>query len=168
MKKITYLVAIVYFMITSCTKSHDGHDTPPASLNFEILGKDGKSVITSIHDTLVVSYTDNGTVNTFNLHVMKLYTNLPDTTSVSAKYNGYYITDNVLMSDLSSRSPNPVRSFNLSLNGKNIGTIYVDYWQYEANYPQPSSSALTFNNVQVNYDTTIGLPGSDINLLQMQ
>ncbi len=129
-------------------------------------------MIHSPKDNVVITYSDNNVTHTVTLSIVKLPTSLTDTTA-SPKYNGLFITDKFQMSDLSARDPNPVHTFNLSLNGVNIGVIYLDYWGYQAAYPKLSSPALTFNGVPVTEDRTVSAissisAGSNLNLLQMQ
>jgi hypothetical protein len=168
MKTFGLLLLVVLMAGSSCTKPAIKTMTVAAPLNFEIIGKDGKSMVTSKKDSITISYTENGETKLFRPSIMKLQVSETDTTSVS-KYNGLCINDNTVMSALSSRPSSPIRTFNLNLNGENLGVIYVDYWRYQAAYPQLSSPALTFNNVQVISDRSpYPVDGSDINLLQVQ
>jgi len=160
---ITFLSLLL--IVSACKKQQTKQLTTPAPLSFEIIGKDGKSMVTSKKDSVAITYSENGSHKSFNLTIEKLEVSATDTTT-SSKYNGLYITDNAFMSDLSSQSP-PVRTFNFYLNGTDLGTIYVDYWAYLGAYPHPSA-ALTFNNVPVSSDYSIGVIGSPINLLQVQ
>lgn len=142
-------------------------------MSFQFIGKMGESLVTSLKDSVKVSYTENGATKFKKLIVAKLYVgtvNGADTTRISPKYNGVYINDGVFMSSLSSREPNPIRNFNIYLNGKNMGSLYMDYWGYQRAYPKPSSNNLTFNNTPVLYDfnSDIFTYGSPVNLLQVQ
>jgi hypothetical protein len=93
-----------------------------------------------------------GSVHTSPLTIYKVQVSPTDTTSVT-KYNGFVVTDpNVTTHQgyMTSPSAAGVRNFNLYLNGKPAGTIYLDYWGYlSLNYPEPRSSTFTFNGADV-------------------
>jgi hypothetical protein len=131
----------------------------PKPLNFEVIGKDGKSMVNSLKDSITITYLDNNYSNTnktIRLSVKKLYTNFSDTTTLSSNYNGFYITDNREMSILSSQVP-PANTFNLSINGLSVGVININLKQYQATYPYLSAVALNFNNTSVSYDNGVNL-----------
>jgi hypothetical protein len=168
-----YFLLIVCISLFSCTKEKHIATTLPESVNFEFLGKDGKSLITSLKDSVKISFTENGITKFHNLVVTKFYVANsfgPDTTKTVAKYNGLIINDGRFMSNLSSRTPNPIRDFNIYLNGVNMGTIYLDYWGYQDAYPNLLSNNLKFNNIQVQVDFNPNnfVQGSPANLLQVQ
>lgn len=145
--------------------------TTPAPVFFEIIGKDGKSMVYSLNDSVKISYNDNNQLKSFTLTIMKMEVATQDASAGSLKYNGFCITDNAKMSDLSSRVPNPIHNFNLSFNRVNIGAVYLDYQNYLNAYPKLSSSTLTFNNIPVNQDNSITIKGGgnyNLNLLQVQ
>jgi len=157
----------------SCKKEKNIATTPPESMAFEFIGKDGKSLTTSLRDSVKVSYVENGITIFHALSVQKLYTfesNRLDTTKTSSKYNGLVINDGRFMSSLSSRNPNPIRNYNIYLNGTNMGILYMDYWGYQAAYPSPSSNNLMFNSTPVlnDFSGDYFSQGSPINLLQVQ
>ncbi len=108
-------------VLNSCGKRYQ-HDVAPAPLSFEIIGKDGKSMVTSLKDSVSVSCTENGVLRSYHLTVAKLRSSGSDTSAVK-KYNGLYITDNTVITNLSIQ-PNPVQDFTMSLNGVKMGEIH--------------------------------------------
>jgi hypothetical protein len=131
---------------------------PEATTLFEIVDKDGKSLVTSLKDSVKVIYTENGVAKSYKLLVFKLYAayvnGVLDTTKLSTNYNGLYIEDHS-MGILSGRDINPIRNFDIYLNGKNTGNIYRNYWE----------GVFTLNNKSVKPIATEILP---IVLLQIQ
>jgi hypothetical protein len=164
--RLTCLFISMLIVLTSCSK-HNGHDILPLPVSFEIIGKDGKSMVTSVKDSISVSYTENGVLKNYRLTVTKLRSSGSDTGAL-AKYNGLYITDNAVMTDLSIQA-NPVQDFAISLNGVKVGDIHFYYWGYLDAYPKISSANLTFNKVPTRDDRTgdYFTPGSNINLFQL-
>jgi len=170
-------IFISFFVITaisisSCAKKQLGTILIPQNMPFEFIGKDGKSLITSLKDSVKVGYVENSITKFHSLIVMKLYASSankgPDTTKLSVKYNGLVISDGAFMGDLSSRSQNPIRNYNIYLNGTNMGSLYIDYKGYLE--VSSHSSSLLFNNTSVLTDTSNDyfFPNLPINLLQMQ
>ncbi|WP_158993325.1 hypothetical protein, partial [Mucilaginibacter sp. L196] len=125
MKKITIMLALLSCIISKTTL--------PLPINMEIIGKDGKSMVTSKSDSITISYTENGVAKSFHPNILTLQ-NATDG-STASNYNGLVINDNAVMSDLSSQTINPVHNFNINLNGVDLSVIYVDYWKYEAAFP---------------------------------
>ena len=164
MKTTLFLLVLVLLIANSCGKICGCElPPPPKPLNFEVVDKNGKSVVNSLKDSVAVTYPDNNYSNTnktIRLTVKKLYTSFTDTTTISPNYNGLYVTDNGQMSILSSQAP-PANNFNLSVNGVNMGIITINYQQYQVSYPQFSAAALTFNTLPVYY-------ANGVNLLQLQ
>lgn len=170
---INLLVCTIFcFTIISCKKEGKKYTTLPESVNFAFIDKNGKSLVTSLKDSVKVSYTENGVTKFQKLLVNKLYVFINnvgvDTTRTVSKYNGLVINDGKFMSQLSSRNSNPIHNFTIYLNGINMGNIYIDYWKYEDAYPKPSSEHLTFNNIPTVDDREYPTDGSNINLLQVQ
>lgn len=158
MKKIIYLIAILYFTISSCKKPGNEY-TVPAAIYFDLIGKDGNNLIHSLKDSLSVTYVLNGVTETSWLTIYKVQTSPTDTTSVT-KYNGFVVTDRNPIDNqgyISSPSGAGVRNFNLYLNGANIGSIYLDYWGYLSSYPQPTSPTFTFKGVPVTLGSIVGI-----------
>ena len=164
MKVLIPVVIIVLLVANSCSKICGCYLPPqPKPLNFEVVDNKGKSIISTLKDSVTITYLDNNYSNlnkTVRLTVKRLYNNFTDTTNVSTNYNGLYITDNGQMSILSSQSP-AVSSFNLKVNGTDVGVIAINYTQYQASYPQFSASALSFNTLPVYYT-------NGVNLLQLK
>ncbi len=168
MSKSSRIILLIFlgislFAFTSCDKFGGGCTPVPApkTLQFEILDKDGNSLISSLKDSVSVSYQDNSipsapVTKTAPLYITKNYV-YPDTTKVSTKYNGLLIVgQNILV--LSSQLPS-LKTFTLMVNKKSVGTIFVDYAQYQSTYPNLTTAAFTFNNQNVVYDssTQVGL-----------
>lgn len=160
MKKSLFVLALVLLVSNSCRKVCGCFTPPPPKqLNFQVIGKDGKSLVKSLQDSVTITYTNNdysNTNKTLRLVIRKLYTNFSDTTTVSTNYNGLYITDFGQMSILSSQVP-PATTFSLRVNGQNVGIINVNYQQYQATYPQFSAAGLNFNNMPVSYENGVDL-----------
>lgn len=168
MKKLMVQVIGMLIIFSSCKKQGVNEITDPAPIDFEIIGKDGSSMVKSKRDSVTITYIDNNVTKVFRPSISRLQVSITDT-STASNYNGLFISDNAIMSGLSSRSPNPIYSYSLSLNGVSLGTIYVNYWQYQDAYPQLSSPAFTFNNIPVVEDTKpYFLYGSPLNLLKVQ
>ena len=169
---LSLLAAVVLF--SSCGKNPfgggGGCDPGPQmkALNFVVLDRNGNSLISTLKDSVAVTYQEVNTsnaVHTLRLTINKNYTNYPaDTTSVSAKYNGLYITDNAQLSVLSSQSP-AINTFNLSINGKSMGVIYINYSNYQMSYPNLTVDAFTFNNTQAVLDASTN---NNLELLKLQ
>jgi hypothetical protein len=160
MKTAVPILAFILLVANSCSKIC-GCELPPPfhPLNFEIVDKNGNSLVSSLKDTVSITYADNNYTNTnktIRLALRKLYTSFQDTTTVSLKYNGIYITDYGQMSILSGQNP-PVSNFNLSVNGVNEGVIYINFRQYQATFPQLSASAFTFNSMPAIYTDNLSL-----------
>src|ERR1035437_2814222 len=100
MKKIIPIFLLVLFA-NSCGKICGCFLPPsPKPLNFEVIDKNGQTVLKTLKDSVTVTYMDNNYSNlnkTISLTVRKLYTNFTDTTTVSSNYNGLYVSDNALM-----------------------------------------------------------------------
>jgi ABC-type glycerol-3-phosphate transport system substrate-binding protein len=128
----------------------DTNIDPPQPISFELFGQDGKNLMTSINDKVTITYTSvsGATVTLPKVLVEKF----PDTTA-SKKYNGLWINDYSGMSgaELSSGAYAPLKNdsknFNIVLNGKSLGSIYLDYQPFINTYPALSSTALTLNNI---------------------
>ncbi len=141
--------------ISACNKP-GYHDIPPEPIFFELVGQNGKSLVSSKNDVVSISYTDNGVTKTFNAGIYQLNASVSDT-SASKNYNGLYIMDHAGMADVElGPEPNPAHNFNLALNGVNLGTIYLDYWPFVDAYPKLSTPALTFNGIQAYEDRNAG------------
>ncbi len=125
-------------------------------MNFEILDKDGKSLIKSLTDSVSLSYTQNGVSKSIHLSIQQLKVSATDNTN-SNKYNGFFITDLGKLGSLSDLSP-AVSNFTLSVNGVAQGVLFIAYQQY---YTAPTSAYntqyFTFNNVPVTIDGTLYL-----------
>ncbi|MBS1526311.1 MAG: hypothetical protein JST19_11720 [Bacteroidetes bacterium] len=158
-RDIFSLAGFLCLAVISCKKPGVHEETVPAPIHFEVLDKSGNSLVHSIKDALVVSYTMNGTQVSSPLTIYKVQVSSTDTMSVD-EYNGFVITDldpATHQGYISSPSAAGVRNFSLSLNGRNIGTIYLDYWGYMAlSYPPPASSAFTFDGAVVKSATLSG------------
>jgi hypothetical protein len=142
----------------SCSKKQLGTvRVPPSPFFFEIIDKDGKSLVTSLKDSVKVNYVENGTTKSYNLIVNKLYATgangFPDTTKLSAKYNGLFVHDQFI-GVLSSRESSPIRNFEIYLNGKDMGTIYL-YLDYGE---KTLTATFTFKNIPIAHLTAEGLP----------
>lgn len=170
LKPILLLIVFVGTLTNSCQRIC-GCFIPPAAkpFVFELIDKNGNSLVNSIADSVVASYQDNtnfgpGSNKTLLVPIIKNYTNpYPDTLNVSSKYNGLFL-DGTGMRALSSTNT-PVNSFNISVNGKNIGTLYINYTQYQSSYPNVIAAALTFNNLPAVYDHSTG---TGLELLRLQ
>ena len=160
-------------LFSSCGKNPfggGGCDPGPQmkALNFVVIDRNGNSLVSTLKDSVSVTYLDNAstyTNKTIGLTIAKNYTNYPtDTTSVSPKYNGLYISDYGRLSALSGQSP-AINTFNLSINGKSIGVIYINYSNYQMSYPNLTVDALTFNNTQAALDASTN---NNLELLPLQ
>jgi len=195
MKTLIYFAVLLCLSISSCKKADIKAKTLPFDIYIEIIGEDGKNIIHSVNDSLMVTYTKNGITQTARLTIYKVQVSATDTTAV-AKYNGFVISDKDYAMPANDQGyisgPSgadftpPIRNFNLYLNGANIGTIYFDYWGWGSlSFPPAPSSNFTFNGVPATFDWLPGvynngsgiaseieyhtdLPGNNISVLQMQ
>jgi hypothetical protein len=154
MKTKIVILIIVLFAGDSCRKVC-GCFLPPApkSLNFEVLDKDGNSLVKSLSDSVSITYPDNNFSNkniTEKLTLRKLYTDFSDTTIRASYYNGIYITDFSRMCGLSSQNP-PANNFHLKVNGVEVGVLVYSYTQFQATYPALSKAGLSFNDAPTIY-----------------
>jgi len=138
---------LISVIITACGKGNIKATTLPAPMAFELI-YNGESMVTSFKDSVKVSYTQDGVLKFHDLYIVKLSKSDVDT-SATKDYNGLVINDKSFMGNISSLDINPIRNFNIYLNGKNMGSIYLDYWKWQDDYPKNPSSYLTFNNVPV-------------------
>jgi len=101
---------------------------------FEIVDKNGNSVIHSVNDNLSVSYVNSsGLPVTQQLDIFRVQKSATDTTR-SSDYNGFIISDG------DTRTPGKVgymsttsgdgtiTSFKLYLNNQLLGPVFFDYW----------------------------------------
>lgn len=159
--KVLWCTAIgLFFSLAACKKPGGREYTVPAKIQFEIIGKDGTSLIHSIKDSVVVTYIMNSVAYTHQLHTYKVQVSANDTTLVS-KYNGFVISDwdpATNQGYISSPSGGGVRNFNVFLNGVSIGTLYWDYWGYLSlgSPPPASSEKVTLNSHPVKWDSLTG------------
>jgi hypothetical protein len=163
MKVLNYLPLIFSLLICSCTKPGVVEKTALPGVAFQILNKKGEAMVTSHTDTVIISYTSGGSTQVFREPVIGL--NLPATYPEEIeKYHSVMASDQYSMTELSVRAQNPVHTFNLSLNGKTLGTIYFDYNAYMNALNQASSPAFTFNGVPITADVTGGM---HLNIIQL-
>ena len=177
MKKLLFLTATISVLLFSCKNNLS--PSPSVSIQpgrfYVILDKNGNNLIHSLNDNLTVSYVLNGKTVTNRLNIYKIQKSATDTTQVTSKFNGFAFSDINYNSVGQSESYivfnsiyNYVRTFNLTLNGKDAGVIYWDFNAYGAsivtnlNYiEQPTtaealaaddnitSTYFTYNNVPV-------------------
>ncbi len=168
-KKACYAIGFLCIIFISCKKPAGHEETVPAAIHFEVLDKNGNSFIHSIKDTLTVSYMLNGSNVTNRLTIYKVQVSATDTTSIN-KYNGFLITDinpsNNQGYIVTPSGGSGVRDFILILNGKNIGTIHLDYWGYlSLGYPPPLSSLFTFDGIPVPGVSFSGVYSDGVNIV---
>lgn len=161
MRILSFILTIISILFLSCDKkvvTPNCCALPIQTVLFEILSKDGKSVIISMKDstTVTISFLQNGTVKSFHPQVIKL-ADKNDTTA-SPKYNGLVMADDGQMNRYAIGSA-PVHKYNVALNNVNVGTIYIDEWG------QNNSNTFLFNNLPVLTDTSAA---HSVNLLQIQ
>ncbi len=112
-------------------------------MNIELLDKDGKSLITSLSDSVKITFTEGGISQSVGLSVKKLPVSATDATSVQ-QYNGLVINENSMISRLSSREKDQIHDFKIYLNGVSIGDINKSSVPY----------SFTFNHEDVKEDTS--------------
>ena len=157
MKKTAGILVFLFFAISlvSCHKPI-GYGPPPRApepLNFVFIGKDGKSLIHSIKDSLIIK--DGITQIPIRASIYKLQVSATDTTTV-VQYGGFIFMD--LVSFIANGSSYGRHNFDLYLNGVSEGRIYIDYYGYMSlPTPRPLSSLFTFNGVQVASGTVTGV-----------
>lgn len=150
--------------VYSCKKGESTPMISPAPVYFEIVDKNGNTMVTSTKDSVAVTYTDNNVAKVIKLSVLRLSLHHTPDTVFSKSYGGLYLSDNALMSTPSYSKTSPVRNFSISLNGTNLGTIYLDYVSYLSAYPL-ATSAFTFNGTVVTPDNSVPIvAGSYYNL----
>src|ERR1700679_1460351 len=130
-RKLTCIILLL-IIISACKKPGGRGDTIPAPIYFVVVDKDGENLIHSLKDSLVVTYSQNGTTVSKHLTIYKVQVSETDTTLVS-KYNGFIVSDweHTFVGDngyIVTPSGAGVRTFNLFLNGTNLGAMYFDYW----------------------------------------
>ena len=162
MKKAACILVFLFCAIglVSCNKPI-GSDSPPPSapLRFVLIGKDGKSLVHSVKDSVSLGYVLNGVTQTFRLTTYKVQVSPTDTTKVTP-YGGFAILDldtygHSFIADASGRG---AHTFNLYLNGVSAGNINVDYLGYMAlSSPRPLSSLFTFNGESIAVGGMVGV-----------
>jgi hypothetical protein len=143
MKKLLFLTATISVFLFSCKNNlpPSPHFSIPPGRFYVVLDKNGNNLIHSLNDNLTVSYVLNGTTVTNRLNIYKIQKSATDTTQVTSKFNGFafsdinYIPDGLGNSFIIVNSAfGNVRTFNLTLNGKDAGVIYLDFNAYETSY----------------------------------
>ena len=143
MKKLLFLTATISVLLFSCKNNLS--PSPSVSIQpgrfYVILDKNGNNLIHSLNDNLTVSYVLNGKTVTNRLNIYKIQKSATDTTQVTSKFNGFAFSDINYNSVGQSESYivfnsiyNYVRTFNLTLNGKDTGVIYWDFNANEKSY----------------------------------
>lgn len=118
---------------------------PPAPTTFVVLDKAGHSLIKSTDDELTISFTENGQTN----HVAYVIRQLSDTT----KYGSLGVDCEI--SSYSVRQGSPIKTFQLSINGQNAGTIYYDIEKVDFSKGCYKVNSFKFNGVEVKTDITL-------------
>lgn len=138
---------------------------PPTAL-FEIIDQNGNGMVMSLKDRVMFSYADSGKTKAFKEHIGPLNSAWVNA-STKKKFNGIVIEDIYSMAVLSTRLPNPIHTFNLSLNGEILGVVYFDYANYKNSLSQSTTSTFTFNSLPVK---NLRVPGgrSYISVLQVK
>jgi hypothetical protein len=149
MKKAACILVFLFCAIglVSCHKPIGYGPPPPARepLNFVFIGRDGKSLIHSAKDSLIIK--DGITQIPIRAGIYKLQVSATDTTTV-AQYGGFIFMD--LDAFIANGSSYGRRNFDLYLNGVSEGRIYIDYNGYMSlPIPRSLSSLFTFNGFQV-------------------
>ncbi|MGN6397997.1 MAG: hypothetical protein ACTHMI_20665 [Mucilaginibacter sp.] len=155
--KSIYTIAILIIIMVSCKKGSEKiQRLPPQRILFEITDSKGNGLITSKHDNIVISYTENGVTNTSKVKISNLYLNETDTAASSSQYHGLIADDGAVMANWCMGHNNATGTFYLSLNGNTLGTITLDYNGYLKAYPQISSASFSFNNHPVVLNMNVG------------
>jgi hypothetical protein len=93
-----------------------------------------------------------GVQKTVKANIYKLTKSYTDTTT-STRYNGLVVSEARVMADLQQRdNPYPVHVFNVSVNGRNIGTVFYDAYAFISR----KEGSLTFNDIQVVEESSPG------------
>jgi hypothetical protein len=156
-----FFALLICTSIFSCKKKDV--PPPPSHIYFVVLDKNGNSIVHSVKDSLKVTFTSNGVAVSDPLHVYKVETSATDTSTVS-KF-GYVISDRDFSAELqgymtvasAGGDSQPVRNFNLFLNGKSIGAIYFDYYSFGKSSLGESVQSFSLNGNPGKIDSLIGV-----------
>lgn len=143
-KLLTITVICLLFLDCSKTKVIPNSKPAPSIMDsgFELM-RNGVSLVTSVNDSVKVSYVQNGMTKFNTLRIAKLQVSATDTTT-SKKYNGLVISDDLFIGN-SSLGNGAIHNFTIYLNGKAMGDIYFDYLNVKNT---------TFNNTAVSTDAS--------------
>lgn len=97
--------------------------SPPEPVRFVVLNKAGQNLLASPGNRLTVSFSENGRQQPVACTTGKLQTSTADTTR-AGKYGGVGMGCEI--GSYSVRQAQPVKQFELFLNGESLGTIYYD------------------------------------------
>lgn len=161
------ILILLFLFCFACKKSSIPYPTnqsctmPPSPVRFVVLDKNGKNLISSKGDLVTISFLENGVEKILTSIIFKIKDSNYDTTT-SNKYNGLGVGSP--LGDYSVRNTNPIKTFNLNINGKKIGIIYYDLIRTNWEQDCYSEKSYLFNGVDVKKDKSV-IP--DVSILQL-
>jgi len=150
-KHFGLLLFAATLIISSCKKNSTpapeqccAAGTPPTL--FEVLDDNGKGLILSLKDSVVVSYADSDKNKSFTEPVVALDPSLVSTADYET-FNGFVIEDMYGMAALNTRAKAPVYYFNLRINGHDLGLMYFNYESYKNTQSQSTTTSFTLTEL---------------------
>jgi hypothetical protein len=142
MKTLIYLFAILLFVTNfSCKKQEKCCTAAAPGLLYQVIDKNGENILNSHSDSVTLTYNNSQ----FYDRVFELITNSTGLTLIDGK---------MVQLNAGIGTPNPIHTFELSYNGQNLGSIYLDSVKQHSNWQE--AKVFTFNNVPVKLDSTSG------------
>ena len=153
-KQIKYLGLLLFavtLMISSCKKNSSPAPEQcctagTAPTLFEVVDDNGKGMILSLKDSVVISYADSDKTKSFKEPVVALDPTLVSTADYGT-FNGFVIEDMYGMAALNTRPQDPVYYFNLRIDGHDLGLLRFDYENYKNAQSQSTTTSFTLTEL---------------------